>query len=233
MTSHKIVTRDEWLTARKEHLAREKEFTQLRDALSEGRRQLPWVKLEKDYVFDGSHGKECLSDLFEDRHQLIVYHFMYGPGWDEGCPSCSFWADNYDRIIVHLNHRDISMVTISNAPAKELDAYRSRMGWSFKWLSSLENDFNRDYHVSFTPEEVNEGKMFYNYRDTNFPSSEGPGISVFYRDDDGSVYHTYSCYSRGLDMLNGAYHHMDLVPKGRDEADLSHSMSWLRRHDQY
>ena len=137
MTSHKIVTRDEWLTARIEHLAREKEFTQLRDALSEARRQLPWVKLEKDYVFDGRHGKESLSDLFDDRHQLIVYHFMYGPDWDEGCPSCSFWADNYDRIIVHLNHRDISMVTISNAPVKELDAYRSRMGWSFKWLSSL------------------------------------------------------------------------------------------------
>ena len=234
MTSHKIVTRDEWLIARKEHLAREKEFTRLRDELSEARRQLPWVKLEKNYAFGGgANGDESLSELFDGRQQLIVYHFMYGPDWDEGCPSCSFWADNYDGFVVHLNHRDISMVTISKAPWKTLDAYRRRMGWSFKWLSSLESDFNRDYDVSFSPEEVDRGSMRYNYRDTHFPSSEAPGISVFYRDDDGSIYHTYSCYSRGLDMLNAAYHHMDLVPKGRDESDLPHSMAWLRRHDQY
>jgi predicted dithiol-disulfide oxidoreductase (DUF899 family) len=233
MPPHRVVTRDEWLAARREHLAKEKEFTRLRDELSAARRDLPWVKVDQDYIFDGPNGKERLSDLFEGRHQLIVYHFMYGPDWEEGCPSCSFWADSYDRFIVHLNHRDISMVAISNSSTENLDAYRRRMGWSFKWLSSLENDFNRDYHVSFTPEEMDKGEMVYNYRKTSFPSSEGPGLSVFYREDDGSVYHTYSCYSRGLDMLNAAYHHMDLVPKGRDEGGLPHSMAWLRRHDQY
>jgi predicted dithiol-disulfide oxidoreductase (DUF899 family) len=232
-TSRKVVTREEWLIARKEHLVQEKEFTRLRDELSKARRELPWVELEKDYAFDGANGKEHLSDLFDGRHQLLIYHFMYGPDWEEGCPSCSFWADNYDRSVIHLNHRDISMVAVSKAPWKTLDAYRRRMGWSFKWFSSLDNDFNRDYHVSFTPEEMEKGEMFYNYQTTHFPSSEAPGLSVFYRDDDGSVYHTYSCYSRGLDMLNAAYHHMDLVPKGRDESDLPHRMSWLHRHDQY
>ena len=233
MSPHKIVTPDEWLAARTELLAKEKSFTRLRDELSEARRQLPWVRVEKNYAFKSVDGQASLSDLFDGRHQLIVYHFMYGSDWEEGCPSCSFWADNYDRFIVHLNHRDISMVAISNAPAENLAAYRDRMGWSFNWLSSMGTDFNRDYHVSFTPEEMDAGKVFYNYRETQFPSSEGPGISVFYRDDDGSIFHTYSCYSRGLDMLNAAYHHMDLVPKGRDEADLPHSMAWLRRHDQY
>jgi predicted dithiol-disulfide oxidoreductase (DUF899 family) len=229
----KVVARDEWLAARKEHLAKEKEFTRLRDELSAARRELPWVKVEKNYVFDGPNGKESLSDLFAGRQQLIVYHFMYGPDWEEGCPSCSFWADGYDRFIVHLNHRDISLVVVSNSSKQKLDAYRRRMGWSFKWMSSLDNDFNRDYEVSFTSEELDRGEMNYNYRKTSFPSSEGPGISVFYRDDDGNVYHTYSCYSRGLDMLNAAYHHMDLVPKGRDEAELPYSMSWLRRRDEY
>lgn len=233
MTPNRVVTREQWVAARKEHLAEEKEFTRLRDELSAKRRQLPWVRVEKDYVFHGANGEVSLDDLFEGRHQLIVYHFMYGPDWEEGCPSCSFWADNYDRVIVHLNHRDISMVAISNSSSKNLEAYRKRMGWSFKWLSSLKNDFNRDYHVSFSPEEIACGKMTYNFSETSFPSSEGPGLSVFYRDDDANVFHTYSCYARGLDMLNTAYHHMDLVPKGRDESGLAHSMSWLRRHDQY
>lgn len=233
MTSHNVVSREEWLAARQAHLVREKEFTRLRDELSAARRQLPWVRVDEDYVFDGPDGKESLSDLFAGKHQLIVYHFMYGPDWDEGCPSCSFWADNFNGFGVHLQHRDISMVAISKAPLAKLYDYRTRMGWSFKWLSSLENDFNRDYHVSFTPEEVEHGEMYYNYSKTRFPSSEGPGISVFYRDDDGTVYHTYSCYARGLDMLNAAYHYMDLAPKGRDEAELPYSMAWLRRHDQY
>ena len=233
MARNQVVTRDEWLAARQEHLIEEKKFTRLRDELSEKRRQLPWVRVEQEYTFEGPSGKQSLADLFDGRRQLIVYHFMYGPDWQEGCPSCSFWADNYDRVIVHLNHRDISMVAISNSALSNLENYRARMGWSFKWLSSLGNDFNRDYHVSFTPDEMANGKMTYNYAETSFPSSEGPGISVFYRDDDGSVFHTYSCYSRGLDMLNSAYHHMDLVPKGRDEADLPHSMAWLRRRDQY
>ena len=233
MTPNRIVTRQQWLTERREHLAQEKEFTRLRDELSAKRRELPWVRVEEQYLFQNHTGPESLADLFEGRHQLIVYHFMYGPDWEEGCPSCSFWADNYDRVIVHLNHRDITMVAISNAPAENLHAYRKRMKWSFKWLSAMGNDFNLDYNVSFTPEEIASGKMTYNFSETSFPSSEGPGLSVFYRDDDGAIYHTYSCYARGLDMLNSAYHHMDLVPKGRDEMDLPHSMAWLRRHDQY
>jgi predicted dithiol-disulfide oxidoreductase (DUF899 family) len=233
MTPNRVVTREEWLAARKEHLVEEKEFTRLRDDLNAKRRQLPWVRVEEDYVFRGAMGDVGLAELFDGRRQLIVYHFMYGPDWEEGCPSCSFWADSYDRVIVHLNHRDISMVAISNSAIENLEAYRERMGWSFKWLSSLDNDFNRDFHVSFTPEEIARGKMIYNFSETSFPSSEGPGLSVFYRDDEENVFHTYSCYARGLDMLNAAYHHMDLVPKGRDEAELPHSMSWVRRHDRY
>jgi predicted dithiol-disulfide oxidoreductase (DUF899 family) len=233
MTPNRVVTREEWLAARKEHLVEEKEFTRLRDDLNAKRRQLPWVRVEEDYVFRGAMGDVGLAELFDGRRQLIVYHFMYGPDWEEGCPSCSFWADSYDRVIVHLNHRDISMVAISNSAIENLEAYRERMGWSFKWLSSLDNDFNRDFHVSFTPEEIASGKMTYNFSETSFPSSEGPGLSVFYRDDEENVFHTYSCYARGLDMLNAAYHHMDLVPKGRDEADLPYPMSWVRRHDRY
>ncbi len=233
MKSNAIVTPEEWLVARKTLLAREKEFTRLRDELSETRRKLPWVKVDQDYRFDGPSGSESLADLFEGRQQLIVYHFMYGPDWEEGCPSCSFWADNYNGTIEHLNHRDISLVVVSRAPLKELEAYRRRMGWSFKWVSSLGNDFNSDYDVTFTEEEVESGSMYYNYRKTRFPSSEAPGISVFAKDDEGNIYHTYSCYSRGLDMLNATYHHMDLVPKGRDEQDLAYPMAWLRRRDQY
>jgi len=228
---HTAVSRDEWLAARKALLAKEKEFTRQRDQLSAARRELPWVKIDKDYVFDGPNGKERLADLFAGRSQLLVYHFMFGPDWEEGCPSCSFWADNYNGIVVHLNHRDVSLVAISRAPLEKLEQYRKRMGWSFKWMSSLDNDFNRDYHVSFSPEE--KGTAYYNYRAGGFPSSEAPGISVFSKDGKGNIFHTYSCYSRGLDMLNGAYHLLDLVPKGRDEASLPHTMSWLRRHDKY
>ncbi len=233
MQNHKVVSREQWLAARKEHLIREKEFTHLRDQLSAQRRELPWVKVDKEYVFEGPGGKQSLSELFEGRSQLIVYHFMFHPSWDEGCKSCSFWADNFNSIIIHLNHRDVSMVAISHAPFAKLDAYRKRMGWSFKWMSALGNDFNRDYHVSFTPEEMTKGEMFYNFTMGKFPSEEGPGISVFYKDKGGNIFHTYSCYARGLDMLNGAYHYLDLVPKGRDEAGLSYSMEWLRRRDQY
>jgi predicted dithiol-disulfide oxidoreductase (DUF899 family) len=233
MPNHKVVSRDEWLTARKRLLGKEKEFTRLRDQLSAERRELPWVKVEKPYVFAGPRAKETLTDLFDGRSQLIVYHFMFHPSWNEGCPSCSFWADNFNGIIVHLNHRDVTMVAISKAPFEKLDAYKKRMGWTFKWLSSSDNDFNRDYHVSFTPEEMQNGEMYYNYTTTKFPAEEAPGISVFYRDEAGEIFHTYSCYERGLDMLNGAYHYLDLVPKGRDEDNLSHAMAWLRRHDQY
>ncbi len=233
MQDHKVVSRDEWLVARKEHLAKEKEFTRLRDQLSQERRALPWEKVEKEYVFEGPNGKETLADLFEGRGQLIIYHFMYGPDWAEGCPSCSFWADNFNRIVIHLKHRDINLVSVSRAPLDKLKAYKKRMGWSFKWVSSFGNDFNRDYHVSFTSDEMKKGEMFYNFRIGKFSSEELPGISVFYKNQQGDVFHTYSCYSRGLDMLNGTYHYMDLVPKGRDEDDLPYSMAWLRRHDQY
>ncbi len=233
MKNHKIVSRDDWLSARMEHLAKEKELTRQRDRLSQDRRELPWVKVDKEYLFDGPKGKETLAELFEGRSQLIIYHFMYGPDWAEGCPSCSFWADNFNDSVVHLNHRDITLIAVSRAGLDTLEAYKKRMGWSFKWVSSFENDFNRDYHVSFTSDEMKNGEMDYNFRITQFPSEEAPGISVFYRDEEGNVFHTYSCYARGLDMLNVAYHYMDLVPKGRDESNLPYSMAWLRRHDSY
>jgi predicted dithiol-disulfide oxidoreductase (DUF899 family) len=233
MESDKVVSRAEWLSARKAHLAKEKEFTRLRDQLSRERRELPWVKVEKEYLFDGPEGKETLAQLFAGRSQLLVYHFMFDPSWQDGCKSCSFWADNYNGITVHLNHRDVTLVTISRAPLTQLEAFKKRMGWGFKWVSSCHTDFNRDYHVSFTPEECAAGAMYYNFTTTRFPSSEGPGISVFYKNEKSEVFHTYSCYSRGLDMLNGAYHLLDLVPKGRDEAGLPASMAWLRHRDRY
>ncbi len=233
MTAHRVVSREEWIAERRQHLAREKEFTRLRDELSRERRDLPWVKVATPYVFDGPQGRESLADLFAGRGQLIVQHFMFDPSWEEGCKSCSFWVDNFDGIVVHLNHRDTSLVLVSRAPLATLEAYRRRMGWRIKWVSSLPNDFNRDYDVSFTPEELENKRAYYNYATGPFPVSEGPGLSVFARDADGTIYHTYSCYSRGLDMLNGAYHLLDLVPKGRDEAGLSYSMEWLRHHDRY
>ena len=233
MTNHTVVSQGEWLEARLEHLKKEKEFTRLRDELSAQRRQLPWVAVEKEYVFDGPSGQESLADLFDGRSQLIVSHFMFGADWKEGCPSCSFWADNYNGFIVHLNARDISMVAVSRAPLEKLEAYRRRLGWDFKWVSSLNTDFNEDFHVSFDAEAVEQGNLYYNYRKTSFPSTEAPGMSVFAKDEAGRVFHTYSCYARGLDMLNAAYHFMDLVPKGRDEQDLPYGMAWLRRNDSY
>ena len=233
MKNINAVSRGEWIVTRKDHLAREKEFTRMRDELSRQRRELPWVKVDKDYVFESGKGKETLADLFDGRSQLIVYHFMYGPDWEEGCPSCSFWADNFDTIDVHLAHRDITLIAVSKASLDTLNAYRERMGWSFKWVSSLENDFNHDYHVSFSPEEMEKGEMNYNFHLTSFPADEAAGISVFYKMAQGEIFHTYSCYARGLDMLNGAYHYMDLAPKGRDEERLPSTMAWLRRHDQY
>lgn len=233
MANQNAVTREEWLVARKEHLVKEKEFTRLRDELSKQRRDLPWVKVDKEYVFEGLNGKESLAGLFAGRSQLLVYHFMFGPDWEEGCPSCSFWADNYDGIIQHLNHRDVTMVTVSRAPLDQLQAYRKRMGWGFKWVSSFDNDFNHDYHVSFTEEDLEKGETYYNYSMRKGGGAEAPGISVFYKDENGDVFHTYSSYSRGLDMLNGAYHLLDLVPKGRDEAEFNFPMAWVRRHDVY
>ena len=233
MQLENIVSRDEWLEARKILLQEEKDFSRLRDQLSRKRRQLPWLRVDTDYIFDDLNGKLSLGDLFEDKSQLIIYHFMYGPDWEEGCPSCSFWADNFNGIDIHLRHRDANMVVVSRASLAQLQAYRKRMGWDFKWVSSLGNNFNYDYHVSFTDAEMEKGEMFYNFKKGNFPADEAPGISVFYRSPEGEVFHTYSCYARGLDMLNGAYHYLDLLPKGRDEDDLDFTMAWLRRRDEY
>jgi predicted dithiol-disulfide oxidoreductase (DUF899 family) len=232
MTSHKIASHDEWIAARKELLAKEKEFTRQRDELSRQRRELPWVRVKKQYVFDGPDGKETLADLFDGRNQLIVYHFMFDPEWSQGCKSCSLLADHYNPAIVHLNHRDVSMVTVSRAPLEKLLAFRQRMGWTFKWVSSFGNDFNRDFHVSFTAEELNRKTTNYNYDVNPFPVAEAPGISVFFKGDEGNVFHTYSSYARGLDILIGAYNLLDLVPKGRDEDGMD-TMAWVRHHDRY
>jgi len=233
MTTHKLVSRDQWIEERRRLLATEKEFTRQRDRLSAERRQLPWVRVDKAYRFDGPEGGESLGDLFAGRRQLIVYHFMFDPSWEAGCKSCSFWADNFDGIVVHLRHRDVTLVAVSRAPLAKLQAYKKRMGWHFKWVSSEGNTFNRDYHVTHTPEELAAKDAYYNYTRQRPYGPEAPGISVFYRDDDGGIYHTYSCYARGLDMLNGAYHLLDLVPKGRDEDNLPFHTDWLRRHDEY
>jgi len=230
---HAIVSRDRWVAARKQLLEREKELTRLRDELSEERRSLPWVRVEKEYVFEGASGKETLAELFEGRSQLVVYHFMFGPDWEVGCKSCSFWADNFNGITAHLQQRDVTMVVISRAPVARLREYASRLGWSFRWLSSLGNDFNFDYQVSLRPEDFATGKGVYNYAPVTEAFEERPGISVFYKDASGAVFHTYSCYARGIDMMNTAYHYLDLVPKGRDEAGLSHTMAWVRRRYEY
>jgi predicted dithiol-disulfide oxidoreductase (DUF899 family) len=232
MPTHPVVSRQEWIAARKELLAKEKQLTRQRDELTRQRRDLPWVKVEKQYTFEGPQGARSLNELFAGRSQLIVYHFMYGPDWKEGCPSCSFWADNFEGIPVHLAHRDATLVAVSRAPYQKLAAYRRRMGWTFPWYSSHGSDFNFDFQVSYTPEQVESGGAEHNYTHMKV-IEELPGISVFYRGAGDDVYHTYSTYQRGLDMLNGAYHYMDLLPKGRDEEGLPWTMAWLRRHDQY
>ena len=233
MTRHAVVSPGEWLTARKALLAKEKEFNRLRDQLSAERRARPGVKVEKRYVFDGPSGKETLAELFAGRSQLIVYHFMLGPGWEAGCPSCSFLADHFDGANMHLPQRDVTFVVVSRAPLAEIEKFKKRMGWQFKWVSSYGTDFNHDYQVSESPEEKESGKAYYNYEMGEFPSDERPGLSCFAKDETGAVYHTYSTYARGLDMLIGAYHFLDLAPKGRDEAGLPWSMAWVRHHDRY
>jgi predicted dithiol-disulfide oxidoreductase (DUF899 family) len=229
----RVVPQAEWLAARKELLSKEKEFSRLRDELSRKRRELPWEKVEKKYVFDGPKGNETLADLFGGKSQLIVYHFMLGPGWKEGCPSCSFISDHIDGSVVHLAARDVSLVVASRASLPEIDTFKKRMGWQFKWVSSNANDFNHHYHVSFTKEEVAGGQIDYNYGVSKFPGEERPGASVFYKDGLGEIFHTYSTYGRGLDILIGAYNWLDLVPKGRDEEGLPHGMAWVRHHDRY
>ncbi len=233
MTTPTIVTRSEWLDARRDLLSEEKAFTRQRDALSARRRQMPWVKIEEDYRFQTSAGERSLPDLFGTARQLIVQHFMLGEGWEAGCPSCSFWADGYDGTIVHLNQRDAAFVAVSIAPLEQIEAYKARMGWRFDWVSSQGSRFNRDFQVTFTEDEVSSGEVQYNFGKTSFPVTEAPGASVFTRAEDGTVYHTYSCYARGLDMLNVTYQYLDLLPNGRGEGDLPHPMAWVRRHDEY
>ena len=231
MTEHQVVNAAEWTRARKALLEKEKEFTRARDALSQARRDLPWERVEKSYVFDGPSGPESLADLFDGRSQLIVYHFMFGPDATVGCKSCSFWADNFERNVVHLAHRDVTLVAVSRGPLDKLSAFKKRLGWTFKWVSSGRNDFNFDYNVSFDPSRP--GEATYNYAPKTFGGTELPGISVFYRDDSGAVFHTYSTYTRGLDMMNAAYHYLDLTPLGRHEEGLPYPMDWVRLRDQY
>jgi predicted dithiol-disulfide oxidoreductase (DUF899 family) len=229
-----VVSQDQWLAARKQLLKKEKEFTKLRDELSRERRELPWEKVEKPYTFQGPKGKETLAELFDGRGQLIVYHFMLGPGWKEGCPSCSFLADHFNPSVVHLAQRDVTFVAVSRAPLPEIEVFKKRMGWGFKWVSSSGSDFNFDYQVSFTKEQLAKGDTFYNFETQNkFGGEERPGASVFYKDAGGEIFHTYSTYSRGLDILIGAYNFLDLTPKGRDEEGLPHGMAWVRHHDRY
>jgi predicted dithiol-disulfide oxidoreductase (DUF899 family) len=229
----KIVSRDEWLVARRKLLAKEKQLTRERDALAAERRQLPWVKVEKNYVFDSPTGKKTLADLFDGKSQLIVYHFMFGPEWNEGCPSCSFLMDHTDGALVHLAQRDVSFAAISRAPLSKIEPFKKRMGWKFNWVSSYGTEFNYDFRVSFTPEEFAKGKGEYNFDLVEFPSAEAPGISVFYRDKTGAIFHTYSAYARGTENAVNTYNYLDLVPKGRDEDGLYFPMAWLRHHDRY
>jgi predicted dithiol-disulfide oxidoreductase (DUF899 family) len=230
---HKIVSTDEWIQARRKLLEAEKALTQQTDEVSRMRRELPWEKVEKNYVFEGPKGKETLADLFDGRSQLIVYHFMFGPGWAEGCPSCSFLADHVDGALVHLAHRDTTLAVISRAQFPQIQAFQKRMGWRFHWVSSFANGFNRDYHVSFSKEEMTDGKAHYNYQLISTPVEELPGVSVFYKDPAGAIFHTYSAFARGTETLAGTYHYLDLVPKGRDEDGLAFTMAWVRHHDRY
>ena len=230
MTAHRIVSQAEWLQASKIQLAKEKEFTRLREELAQARRALPWVKVEKDYVFEAPEGKVTLADLFGGKGQLIVQHFMFGPDWNEGCPSCSFWTDTFNGIDVHLAHRDTAFVLVSRGPIDRLEAYRKRMGWNLRWVSSPGNDFNFDFAVSFPPDET---ALEYNFGTIKPHGQENPGVTAFRRGDDGAIYRTYSTYARGIDTLNGAYQLLDITSKGRDEEGLPFSMAWVRRHDKY
>lgn len=237
MLARRIVTRDEWLAERREHLIKEKELTRLRDEVTRGGRELPWVKVDKEYVFEGPNGPETLADLFDGRSQLIVYHFMFGLDWEQGCASCSYVADHIDPTLIHLANRDVTFRVVSHASVEQIAAFRQRMGWKFHWVSSLRNDFNYDYNVSFPPDRRVDGNAMYNFTTGAFETAaklpEREGISVFYKDSDGAIYHTYSTYERGVDLFVGTYNWLDIVPKGRDENELMFTMAWLRHHDRY
>ncbi|MGR4069607.1 DUF899 domain-containing protein [Billgrantia sp. C5P2] len=232
--SHPVVSREEWVAARKELLRREKELTRLRDDLNAKRRALPWVKVEKEYVFETPEGRKTLAELFDGRSQLIVHHFMFGPGWGAGCIGCSFAADHIEGTRVHLEHHDVSLVRVSRAPLDEIEAYRQRMGWQVKWVSSHGSDFNYDYQVSFTPEDIAQGAVTYNYATANVSIEDLSGLSVFYRNDKGDVFHTYSTYGRGDELVDSTYMLLDMTPKGRNETGPNHNLTdWVKRHDEY
>lgn len=227
-----VVSREEWLRARKAHLAWEKAFTKERDALSAARRELPWVKIDKNYVFDGPQGKVTLAELFDGRSQLLIYHFMFHPEWTQGCKSCSLVADHFNPSVIHLQHHDVNLVAVARAPIEKIMAFRERMGWTFPWVSSFHNDFNHDFNVSFTEQELASDATVYNYESTQLPITEHPGMSAFIKDDGGAIYHTYSTYARGLDMFLNVYNLLDITAKGRNEDDAP-DMSWVRHHDRY
>lgn len=233
IANHEVASREKWLEARRVLLAKEKALTRQRDELSRQRRELPWVKVEENYIFDGPCGKEALGDLFAGRSQLIVYHFMLGPGWEEGCRGCSLVADHIGGSLVHLAERDVTLAAVSRAPYEQIAAFRKRMGWSFHWVSSFDNRFNYDYRVSFTDAERTAGKQLYNFETSHHANEEAPGASAFYKDGTGKIFHTYSAYARGLENLIGAYSLLDLAPKGRDEEALPSPMAWVRHHDRY
>jgi predicted dithiol-disulfide oxidoreductase (DUF899 family) len=233
MGNKHAVDRETWLQARLLLLRQEKAFTKARDELSRARQQLPWVKVDDDYTFTSAEGSESLADLFDGRSQLVIQHFMYAPGWQQGCKSCSFWADNLNGVLPHLGARDVTLVAVSQAPWSDIAPFKERMGWDFHWVSSAPCQFSHDYQVWYTAEQIEVGDTFYNYRKGFHYGEHSPGFSVFAKGEDGAVYHTYSCYARGLDMLNGAYHVLDMVPKGRNEQDLPTNMDWVRLHDSY
>jgi predicted dithiol-disulfide oxidoreductase (DUF899 family) len=230
---NRVASHEDWLKARLDLLAAEKEFTRQRDALTRRRMAMPWERVEKSYQFEGLTGALSLADLFDESSQLIVYHFMLGPNWEEGCKSCSFWADNFNGISIHLNHRDVTFTAVSRAPLAKINAYRKRMGWSFPWVSSFGSDFNVDYHASFASAQIADGKAYYSHEIRPIDVSDEAAINVFSKNEGGEVFHTYSCYGRGIDMLNGVYQYLDLVPKGRDEDGFDSPMKWVSRHDQY
>lgn len=229
---HKVVSKKEWVKARKQLLVKEKKFSKARDEIAKQRRALPWVKIEKEYIFEGPNGKETLAELFNGKSQLVVYHFMFGPGWGEGCAHCSFWADHYDGVTKHIGARDTAFAVISRAPLKEIKPFKKRMGWQFKWVSLNGNDFNFDMDVSFTPEQLKNGTAIYNYVPLEMDIDEREGASAFYKDSRGDIYRTYSTYARGIDLLNTTYNFIDLTAKGRDE-NPKRSQEWVRYHDQY
>jgi predicted dithiol-disulfide oxidoreductase (DUF899 family) len=232
-TGHPIATDTHWIEERKKLLQREKALTRLHDEIASERRALPWRRITKPYRFDTPDGPRSLAELFGTRRQLMVQHFMFGPGWEQGCPSCSFMADHADGMNIHLTHRDVAFLAVSRAPLADILRFRERMGWKFDWVSSNGSDFNHDFGVSFTPEALATGEVDYNYRRGYFPAEEAPGISVFYKDDAGQVFHTYSTYGRGVEVMLGTYALLDLAPKGRDERDVFYKMEWVRHHDRY